>query len=88
MFYSFRKVMTRRYIDYIDYLSRDILEQARSGRFIPGRATHNAAALPRKVCIEVLSESIYVYFTDKTKNNSKSVCFLKATRFTSRYISG
>jgi hypothetical protein len=23
MFYSFRKVMSRRYIDYIDYLSRD-----------------------------------------------------------------
>ena len=66
MFYSFRKVMTRRHIDYIDYLSRDILEQARSGRFIPGRATQ-CSRIAQKVCIEVLSESIYVYFTDKKK---------------------
>jgi hypothetical protein len=52
----------------------------------------SAAASPRKVCIEVLSESNYVYFTNKIKNNCKSMhflsCFLLAARFTSRYISG
>jgi hypothetical protein len=48
-----------------------MLDQAGSSMVGPP----SAAALPEKVCIEVLSESTHVYFTNKTKKLQIYVLF-------------
>jgi hypothetical protein len=87
MFYSFRKVMSDCIYIILVFISTTINESMLDQAGLPVVGPHGAAALPRKVRIEVLSESIYVYFTDKTNINRESICFLNAARFTSRYIS-